>query len=125
MPRILVVDDSRLTRRVIIGVLTAAGHEVVQAGDGEQGFALFQEQEFDCVISDLLMPVLDGFALAEKIRAVDSRIPLLVATADIQEHSRQRCKEIGVTLVLNKPLSRKQIVGAVDKAIMDRQTVES
>ncbi len=117
MAKLLVVDDSRLTRRIIVSALTEGGHECVQAENGELGLEAFRAGSFDCIMSDLLMPCMDGFGMAAAIREIDACIPILVATADIQESSRQRCEEIGVTRLLNKPLKAEQINEAVAEAI--------
>lgn len=117
MAKLLVVDDSRLTRRIVTSALKQVGHTVVEAVDGAAGLAAFEAGEFDCVMTDLLMPVMDGFEMAAAIRELAPEIPLLVATADIQESSHERCAVIGVTRLLNKPLKAHQITEAVAEAI--------
>lgn len=121
MAKLLVVDDSRLTRRIISSALKKAGHTVVEATDGAAGLEAFQQGEFDCVMSDLLMPHMDGFEMTAEIRNLDPLIPILVATADIQESSQERCREIGVTRLLNKPMKAHEITEAVDGAIASSQ----
>ncbi|MEM6798601.1 MAG: response regulator, partial [Planctomycetota bacterium] len=71
MGKILVVDDSRLTRRVIVGALEEAGHEIVQASNGAEGIKAFRAFNPDCVMTDLLMPEMDGFELTQEIRSLD------------------------------------------------------
>lgn len=117
MARLLVVDDSRLTRRLIVGALKKAGHEVREAGDGSEGLEAFQAERPDFIFSDLLMPVMDGFEFATAIRELDKTIPLVIITADIQESSRGKCEAIGVTEILNKPLKANEICAAVDRAL--------
>lgn len=121
MAKLLVVDDSRLTRRIVSGALKKAGHTVVEAVDGVTGLEAFKQGEFDCVMSDLLMPNMDGFEMTAAIRGLDPLIPILVATADIQESSHERCREIGVTRLLNKPMKAHEITEAVDGAIASTQ----
>ncbi|MEO0531056.1 MAG: response regulator [Planctomycetota bacterium] len=117
MAHLLVVDDSRLTRRIVVGALKSAGHTCVEASDGCEGLEVFQQGGFDCVMSDLLMPNMDGFEMTAAIREQDPSIPIIVASADIQESSRQRCEEIGVTRMLNKPMKGPQITEAVDEVL--------
>ena len=114
MPNILVVDDSRLTRRIICKALTDAGHEVAQAVNGQEGLEAFRQGNFDLVFSDLLMPVMDGFQFAEALRAESSTLPIIITTADIQESSQERCRDIGVNKILNKPAKADSIISAVD-----------
>lgn len=117
MARLLVVDDSRLTRRIIVGALKTAGHICTEACDGVEGLEAFQKGDFDGVFSDLLMPNMDGFEMTAAIRKLDADIPILVATADIQESSRLRCEEIGVTRMLNKPMKGTEINLAIDEVL--------
>ncbi|MEN0110074.1 MAG: response regulator [Planctomycetota bacterium] len=122
MAKVLVVDDSRLTRRIECSALEAAGHECVQASDGEEGLTAFRKESPDCVLTDLLMPNLDGFGLIEAIRATDERTPILVASADIQQSSTDRCIALGVECVLTKPLKGAQLADAVGAAIRGQTT---
>ncbi len=117
MPKILVVDDSRLTRRIICKALTDAGHEVSQAVNGQEGLEAFREGEFDLVLSDLLMPVMDGFQFTETIRNESPSTPIIVSTADIQESSQERCREIGVNRILNKPAKADTITSTVEELL--------
>ncbi len=117
MARILVADDSRLTRRLIVGALKKAGHEVREAADGAEGFEAFQADCPDFIFSDLLMPVMDGFEFATAVRELNTTVPLVIITADIQESSREKCEAIGVTEMLNKPLKANEICAAVSRAL--------
>lgn len=123
MAKILVVDDSRLTRRVIVNALQPAGHEIVQAGNGEEALKAFRAFSPDCVMTDLLMPVMDGFELTREVRSLDPFVPIIVSTADIQECSRKRCEELRVTRMLNKPLKAAEINAAVDETLAAREAV--
>lgn len=113
MAKVLVVDDSRLTRRIITGALKKAGHQVSEATNGEEGLAAFKSDSPDCVFSDLLMPIMDGFEMTAAIAELSPSTPVIVATADIQDSSRDRCEENGVRLMLNKPLKAEEISDAV------------
>lgn len=125
MAKILVVDDSRLTRRIVVAALEGAGHECVQAGNGEEGLAAYREHTPDCVVTDLLMPVMDGFGLAEAVREVDADAPVIVVSADIQQSSLERCESLGVAAMLNKPAKPDVIVESVERAINARPAVEA
>lgn len=118
MARILVVDDSRITRRLLASALKDAGHEVTQACDGEEGLETFKSSEFDMVFSDLLMPKMDGFEMTAGILEINPQMPVVVATADIQESSLERCEEIGVRRLINKPFKPADITDAVDEFLV-------
>lgn len=122
--RILIVDDSALSRkRFLAKPLSAAGFEVVEASNGKEGFEAWAEsrtddaQPFDCVITDLLMPVMDGFELLELLKQNGCDVPILVASADIQESSRKKIEESGADGFLNKPYNDETLLDAVHDAL--------
>ena len=116
--RILVVDDSALSRkRFLAKPLTSAGFEVVEAANGEEGLSALADNYFDCVITDLLMPVMDGFEFIEALNRQGLDAPVLVATADIQESSRQRIKEAGAAGFLNKPYTAETLIETVNQVL--------
>ncbi len=84
MATILVVDDSPVCRTMIADALREIGHKVLQAADGQQGIAAYEAHRPDCVVTDLLMPGVDGHQLLGHIRGIDGRIPVIVLSADIQ-----------------------------------------
>lgn len=116
--KILVVDDSRLSRRrFLAGPLKEAGYEVIEAADGQEGLAAFEEHAPDVVISDLLMPVMDGFEFIAALREKEITQPVIVASADIQESSRKKVDELETFGFLNKPYTSEVLLETVEKAI--------
>ena len=115
--KVLVVDDSRLSRRRFLAQpLAEAGYEVVEAVDGQDGLNAVQEHNPDIIISDLLMPVMDGFDFIAKLRENNAPQPILVMSADIQETTRQKIKDLDVFEFLNKPFKRDEMLAAVSRA---------
>jgi two-component system chemotaxis sensor kinase CheA len=82
-PRIVVADDSLTTRSAVKALLEIAGFTVLPAGDGEEAFALVREAGCQLVVSDVQMPVLDGFALTRRIKADPKlrEIPVVLVTS--------------------------------------------
>lgn len=117
MARILLVDDSRLSRCMEGDALRAAGHEVTDAVNGAQGYELLQSGDFDLIVSDLLMPVCDGVEMLKKIRAVGNPTKIIICSADIQESTQRVCNELGISGFLNKPVKITQLVECVDKTL--------
>lgn len=121
--RILIVDDSALSRkRFLAKPLTAAGFEVVEASNGEEGLSKWLASvesgaAFDCIISDLLMPVMDGFQLLEALNENGCTAPIIVASADIQDSSQQKIREAGAAGFLNKPYKEEQLLEEVSRAL--------
>ena len=68
MPRILAIDDSPVTLKIIVSTLTPLGYEVTTAPDGEQGLVLVHNVKPDIVITDVMMPGIDGYEVTRQIR---------------------------------------------------------
>ena len=77
---ILLVDDEEGYRELIARLLTKAGYEVLQAADGLQALSLLEESKVDLVISDILMPALNGYALVARLRAKWPAMPVILTT---------------------------------------------
>ncbi|MEA3639141.1 MAG: response regulator [Lamprobacter sp.] len=85
--KMLVVDDSRMARRILIGLLPDSlrdNAEIHQGVNGEEAIALWREHSPDLIFLDLTMPVMSGFEALDAIRAQDLDTPILVVSADIQ-----------------------------------------
>ena len=104
---ILIVDDAKLQRLNLVRILGGLGHTVDEADHGQTALDRIAGRRPDLVISDLLMPVMDGFALAEALRERHPGLPLVVCSADIQASSRERVDALGALAFLNKPIDRK------------------
>lgn len=115
MAKILLVDDSRFQRKCMSRLLTDLGHEVSQAENGEMGLEMVQSVEPDMIITDLLMPVVDGIGLLRGLKEQDYKIPVVVVTADIQESSREECLQLGAYGFLNKPCTRDDLEAVINQ----------
>ena len=120
--RILVVDDNREGREYVRIVLQAAGHAVLEADDGDRALELVLHEKPDLVITDLLMPRMDGFELIRRLRGepetVAMRIIVLSATFREQE-ARTLGEALGVGCFLVKPVLPDPLLAAVDAALRE------
>ncbi len=120
MPRILVVDDHPLNRELLSTILGYAHHEVVEAGDGAEALDLVRTQSFDLVISDILMPTMDGVTFVKEIRA-DPRLnhlQVIFYTATYRLIDAHKMGEsCGVSWVLPKPCEPEVILATVNKCL--------
>lgn len=114
MAKILLVDDSRLSRAIEGDALRNSGHEVVEAIHGNQGLERLAVESFDLVISDLLMPECDGIEMLRRLRAAGHTVPVVIGSADIQDSSRRMCEELGIAGFLQKPIQAAQLVNIVE-----------
>jgi CheY-like chemotaxis protein len=117
VPTILIAEDSGFTRRLLGKGLRDAGYSVLEAEDGAKALEVFKSQRPDCVITDLLMPVMGGVELLQKVRQVDPIVPVIVLTADVQESSFARCRELGIQGFLNKPARPEELLPCVRAAL--------
>lgn len=107
---VLLVEDEPVNRLVSGQVLSALGLRVTEATNGEEALAKLDEAAFDLVLMDCQMPILDGYAAAERIRHLESerddgqRIPIVALTAHAFEDDRNRCLASGMDGYLTKPV---------------------
>lgn len=106
---ILVVDDSMFLRKRVRQALQPAGYTLVEAENGQGALDALDRQEFACVVTDLLMPGLDGFALLAQIQGRNLTVPVVVLSADIQKSTRERCLALGARAVVQKPVNPDEL----------------
>ena len=121
MSKILVVDDDKAINELIKVNLKLAGYEVVQAFDGTQGFALAKQELPNMVILDVMMPNVDGYTVAQRIRQNEStkNMPILMLTALSDIEDKGRGFAIGIDDYLVKPFDMEELKMRV-KAILKR-----
>jgi PAS domain S-box-containing protein len=117
-PRVLIADDNADMRDYISKLLKGT-YQIEAVGDGEQAFTAALRQKPDLIISDIMMPVLDGFGLVEKLRGLDStrNIPVLFLSARAGEEARVEGLLAGADDYMVKPFSGKELTAKVTAAI--------
>jgi CheY-like chemotaxis protein len=110
---ILIIDDSRFTRSNIAKALRNNQYEVLEADNGASGLDMISKHNPDVVITDLLMPEMDGFEFLENLRSRGIAVPVIVMSADIQETTRRRVLELGAKILLNKPFQGATLLEAL------------
>jgi signal transduction histidine kinase/ActR/RegA family two-component response regulator len=109
-PRILVVDDDSVNRKLIMRMIEKAGAEAQLVESGSQAIHAFQEEEFDLIIMDIQMPGMDGIETTRRIREIEMRTgairrtPISALTANAGEGDRERCFEAGMDDFFCKPI---------------------
>lgn len=114
--RILIVEDNEANLELLSYLLSASGHAVLKAENGEQALARLRQELPDLVISDLQMPVMDGFELLRRIRE-DARLdalPVIAVTAFSMPTDRTRVLLAGFDGYLSKPIVPEAFVGQVE-----------
>lgn len=110
--KILVIEDEFDIRDVVCQYLKVEGYDVFEAENGLKALSLFNEQDFDLIISDVMMPGIDGFEVLKTIRMI-SNVPVLMLTAKAEEVDKLKGFETGVDDYITKPFSPKELVHRV------------
>ncbi len=116
--RILVVEDEENVRDLLSAILTKGGHEVEIASDGSKGIKLFKKKEFDLVFTDLGMPGMSGWQVAEKIKSINKNVPVALITGWNVELKESEMRESGVDLIAYKPFEVKQVFKLVQDGMI-------
>ena len=120
---ILLVEDDPSLGQILKEYLEIKSYKVSLGANGKIGLELFLKNEFDFCILDIMMPVMDGFELAEHIRKVDKIIPVLFLSAKSMKDDRIKGLEIGADDYLTKPFSMEELLLRI-KAILKRTNKE-
>lgn len=110
MFKILVVEDDRDLNRVVCSFLMQNGFEAVGCPGADAAYDAMYETHFDCIVSDVMMPGVDGFAFAQAVRALDQEIPLLFMTARDDLAAKQRGFRVGVDDYMVKPIELDELI---------------
>lgn len=100
--KILYVDDAPFTRMLLKRCLEGAGHETQGAADGAEALACLEKEPFDLLLTDLLMDGVSGLELLSEVQARYPALPVVVVTADVQEATQSRCRELGAAAICPK-----------------------
>lgn len=114
---ILIVDDSASLRQVVRMALQAAGHTVLEAGDGKAALAMLDGRTVDMAVCDVNMPVLNGIEFVKAVKALPAYkfMPVLMLTTESSDKHKEAGKAAGAKAWMTKPFIPTQLVNAVNK----------
>ncbi len=115
-PRILLVDDEQSIQTLLSYPLRKEGYDVVQATDGRQALDRFDEQIFDLVVLDLMLPKVDGLEVCRRLRS-KSAVPIIMLTAKSEEIDKVVGLELGADDYITKPFSMREFSSRVKAAL--------
>lgn len=124
MIKILVVEDDIKLNKLVRTVLAQNGYDADMALDGDSALDMFGEKHYDLIISDIMMPVMDGYALAKKIREINANIPILFMTAVDDLDAKKKGFSLGIDDYMVKPIDTDELVLRIG-AIMRRSQIVS
>ena len=118
---ILVVDDEPIMQEILGDFLREEGYSIDIAGSGEEGVELAQKSSYDCAIVDLMMPGIDGIETMQKLREIDTSLPVIVVTAFASVESAVEAMKRGAFEYITKPFKNDEVLVVLQKAIRTRQ----
>lgn len=111
--RILLVEDNAVNQMVARGMLTKLGYIVTSVANGKEALGVLEEKQFDLILMDCLMPVLDGYETTrlwrDKEKDTGSHVPIVAMTASVVEGEQQRCLSTGMDDYLSKPVNLDEL----------------
>ncbi len=117
MAKILVVDDSKMLRDMVVYALNEGGYkDVCEAENGKEGLERAMEQKFDVVLTDINMPIMDGFDLTTSLRKNEKydNTPILVLTTESSDEMKERGKSCGATGWIVKPFVPEELLYVIE-----------
>ena len=117
MAKILVVDDSKLTRMILVNTLQEGGFTVIQAENAKEGLELFKKENPDLVLTDLIMPGIDGIQMAQDIRKRNPKVPIILNSVEFNKEVKLRSQKVGINDYLFKDFEKKELIKKV-KALL-------
>lgn len=125
MIKLLLVEDDASLRYIVQGGLEdmIGGYEVIAAANGEEGLKQWKEQHPDVIVSDIEMPVMNGYEMVKRIRETDGETPILFSSALISPKDVVKGYEIGANNYIKKPFIPEELDAHVHALLQDRQGI--
>ncbi len=117
MAKILVIDDAKFTRTMIKKIVAEFGHEIIEAVNGREGLEKITSEEPDLVLTDILMPEMEGTELLILLRETNMDVKVIVVSANIQDTVRDQCMNLGVSEFFSKPPDKEKLKEAIEKIL--------
>jgi DNA-binding response OmpR family regulator len=118
--RILMVDDEEMLRKPACEFLTRSGFSVVEASSSDEALRIFDEQEFDLVITDMVMPGMNGKQLGEELKKRSPHLPVVYVSGYAQDILELHGQLAPGDILLQKPYSLKRLVRLVEEELEKR-----
>jgi DNA-binding response OmpR family regulator len=119
--KILVVDDEEGARELFFTILTDEGYDVTLANGGQEALTLFQNGQFDLVVTDIKMPGMDGLQLLQEIRKGGSKVDVIMVTAYGEVETYLKAMSLGAAEYINKPIRIKELKRIVHKVLTEKK----
>jgi len=121
--RVLIVDDEEMVRNLLVSVLSKQGQNCVTAKDGLEALEKIKNDSFDAVVTDIVMPHMDGITLTKEMVKLYPDLPILIITGHAEEYSAKSAIAAGARGFIKKPFSLPEFIIRFDKMMRDHETL--
>ena len=118
--RALIVDDEESIRDILVGFFESFGFEAVPASDGEEALELYKKESFDVVISDMMMPNMNGMELLNELKQIDPDVIFILITGYPSLETAIEAIKKGARDYITKPFNIDEIKIKIDRALLER-----
>jgi CheY-like chemotaxis protein len=122
MINVLVAEDNPVNRELLRELLEAQGYNVIEAADGQEALRMIEVKHPDCLLLDIGMPVVDGFAVIRKIRENPrfATLAVLAITAYAMQSDREKIINAGFDGYLSKPINKRDLANEIERLLRER-----
>lgn len=120
--RVLVIEDQEDLAELYESSLTGEGFRVTKAYTGEEGIAFYEDEGADIILLDMTLPEMNGIQVLQKIRDLNTNIPVVVVTGETNAETRQQCERLGVQEYMEKPVKSEALTTVLHRALNDPKT---
>ena len=109
--KILLIDDSEMVLQILGAIIEDMDYELETATDGMEGLEELTKNGYDCLITDLNMPIMDGYTLIKKVRGMDQykEIPIVIVTTEKEASDKEKGFAVGADIYLVKPVQKDEL----------------
>ncbi|MDF7807926.1 response regulator [Pontiellaceae bacterium B12219] len=122
MTKILLIDDDPIIQKMLSRFLSGEGHEIIQASNGKEGLILMEQERPDLIVTDILMPEMDGFEILLKIRTIHDKTPVIAISGGMRGmpiNFLEQAKLFGARHVFEKPVPLGVLKEAINELLAD------
>ncbi|MFC1673867.1 response regulator [Pseudomonadota bacterium] len=120
MEQVLIIDDDELVRFTLREIMETFGHQVTEARNGREGIAIFKTGQFDIILTDIVMPEMDGIEVIQEIRQRDMSVPIIAISGSGGAFKMQHleiARKAGATKIMSKPFKPDELINAVEECL--------
>ncbi len=118
MAKVLIIDDAKFTRTMLKKMMAEFGHETIEAENGKVGLEKICSEAPDIVLTDILMPEMDGTELLTLLRETKMDVKVIVISANIQNTVKDQCMNLGVSEFFSKPPDKEKLKKAIENILI-------